>query len=147
MTSGKKCNLNPHLSNTKRHGDKFLPVNVKPPQGISEVISGLRSTCLILQRCRTSWIPRTLRPKSVSSAWVLFPDMVKRSEERRDSWSPAPFTIVERSVLPFNNSLDLQGLLNTGTGDGSPELPRNVTHLPLWRDILRHSGLDRRAFT
>ena len=85
MTSGKKCSLNPYLNNAKRESGKFLPVNVKPPQGISKVISGLPATCSTLRRCRTSWILRTLRPKSVSSALVLFPGNVKESEEWRDN--------------------------------------------------------------
>jgi hypothetical protein len=145
-TSGRKCSLNARFSHAKRESNKLLPVDVEPPQGFSEVISGLSSVYSILYHSGISSMSHTLRPKSVSSALVLFSDTVKNSEERRDGRSRVPFTIVERSVLPFDDSLDLQGLHDTRSSDGGFKLPRDVTYLPLWWDILNHPGLDRRAF-
>jgi len=144
IISGRKCSLNLHLSYARRENDKLLPVNVEPPQGVSKVIGGLPNICSI-PCCRPSRIFRTLRPKSVSSALVLIRVRVNNCE-CRDDWSRVPFAIVERPILPFDNSLDLQGLPDTRTSNCGLELPRDVTDLPLGRDVLSHPSLDGRAF-
>jgi len=71
MISGRKCSLDLHLSHARRESDKFLPVNVEPPQCVSKVICGLHNMCSTPCCSKTSRTFHTLRPKSVSSALVL----------------------------------------------------------------------------